>query len=278
MGPRSRELLARLTDADLANAGVPVRHLARDLARLRAGARRAHHLRRRARLGALRARGVRGRRVRRARRRGRRPGPAPRGLSRHGLAAHREGLPLVGPRPRQRGHAARGRPRLRGAPGQGRAVPRPRGARSPSATRRSRAASPSSSWTTPSRSCTTTSRSGATARWSAASRPAPTATPSAARSGLGWVEHADGVGDAFVESGRLGDRDRLPPRAGAGPARAAVRSEVASRARVAVRAVPLGRRAAREVARRAVGLTRAARGVHGHRMSAPTASPPVAAA
>ena len=68
MGPRSRELLARLTDADLVARGVPVPGVARDLARLGARARVAGDLRRRAGLGAVRSHGARGRRVRRGRR------------------------------------------------------------------------------------------------------------------------------------------------------------------------------------------------------------------
>ena len=61
MGPRSRELLSRLTRADLVRRGVPVRHQPRDHPGLLDGARHPDHLRRRAGLGALRARRVRGR-------------------------------------------------------------------------------------------------------------------------------------------------------------------------------------------------------------------------
>ena len=211
--------------------GVPVPRLARDLARVGPRARVAGHVRRRARLGALRAGGVRRRRLRRAggRRRGSRA--PPRGLSRDGLAAHREGVPLVGPRPRQRGHAAPGRARLRRAPRQARALHRPR--RAPGA---ARAAARHAGWwcscsTIRSRCSITTSRSGGTARSSAASRRAPTATRSGAPIGLGYVEHADGVTDAFVAGGRWEieiacERVHRP-----GTARAALRSEVAPRAR-----------------------------------------------
>ena len=63
-GPRSRELLQTLTDADLSNDGVPVPRRARDRHRLRARAVRAHHLPRRAGLRALRAGRAGGPRVR----------------------------------------------------------------------------------------------------------------------------------------------------------------------------------------------------------------------
>ena len=53
-GPRSRELLQSLTTADLSNEAFPFRTRARDRHRLRAGAVRAHHLPRRARLRAVR--------------------------------------------------------------------------------------------------------------------------------------------------------------------------------------------------------------------------------
>ena len=83
-------------------------------------ARHAHHLRRRAGLGAVRPDRIRAGRLR-GRDRGRRgPRPAPRRLPRDGLAAAREGLPLVGPRHRRRRHAAGGRPGLRGRLQEGR--------------------------------------------------------------------------------------------------------------------------------------------------------------
>ncbi len=55
-GPRSREVLQSLTTADLADRGVPVPHGPRDRPRVRPRAVPAHHLRRRARVRALRAR------------------------------------------------------------------------------------------------------------------------------------------------------------------------------------------------------------------------------
>ena len=53
MGPRSRDLLSRLTDADLSNAAFPFGTSQVDRPRLCARARQPHHLCRRARLGAL---------------------------------------------------------------------------------------------------------------------------------------------------------------------------------------------------------------------------------
>ena len=65
MGPRSRDLLSRLTPADLSNAAFPF-GTAREIEVGQAtGAGDAHHLRGRAGLGAVRAGGVRGRRLRR---------------------------------------------------------------------------------------------------------------------------------------------------------------------------------------------------------------------
>ena len=58
-GPRAREILEPLTDADLSQRGPPVPPRPADRRRRRPGARPADHVRRRARLGALHARRVR---------------------------------------------------------------------------------------------------------------------------------------------------------------------------------------------------------------------------
>ena len=63
MGPRSRELLQRVSTAALRQRRVPLWHVAGDRRRLCNRARDATDLRRRARLGALRAGRVRGRRL-----------------------------------------------------------------------------------------------------------------------------------------------------------------------------------------------------------------------
>ena len=179
VGAARRALLQPLTTADLSQRRLPVH--ARPRARGRAGAlpRRARHLRRRARLGALlpgRVRrpplghalgGGRGARARRRRLQGDRLAPA------------REGLPRLGRRHHARGLALRGRARLRRQARQGR-LRRPRRAGS-------RPASPS---TCSAASCSTTrvrsrsapSRSASATASSAASRAAATATPSSARS------------------------------------------------------------------------------------------------
>ncbi len=64
MGPRSRELLSRLSRSRPQRRGVPVRLQPRDRPRLRHGPRDQDHLRGRARLGAVRPGRVRGRRLR----------------------------------------------------------------------------------------------------------------------------------------------------------------------------------------------------------------------
>ena len=71
MGPRSRELLQSLTPDDLSDAAFPFATSRVIELGLCPGARLAHHLRRRARLGAVRADRVHAGRVRRADRRGR---------------------------------------------------------------------------------------------------------------------------------------------------------------------------------------------------------------
>ncbi len=93
--------------------GVPVRHRARDRDRLSARAGHADHLRRRARLGALHPHGVRVRHLRGSCRRRLGSRSPPRRLPRDGLAPDGEGLPLLGPRHRQRRHPTRGGPDLR---------------------------------------------------------------------------------------------------------------------------------------------------------------------
>ena len=61
MGPRAREILAAVTDADMSNAALPLRQLARDHHRRRRRPGAARHLCRRAGLGAAPAGGDRGR-------------------------------------------------------------------------------------------------------------------------------------------------------------------------------------------------------------------------
>ena len=218
MGPRSRELLVAPHGRRPVERGVPVRHLARDLARLGAGARHPHHLRRRARLGALRPDGVRRRRLRRRRRGRRRPGPPPRRLPRDGLAADGEGVPLLGPRPRQRGHA-------RWRPAWASRCASTSDAASSAATRscaqREQAARPPPRRVHARRSgaaaASTTSRSGATARSSAGSPPARTATRSAARWAWATSRTPTASTRRFVRYRPLGAGDRD---ASAFPARA----------------------------------------------------------
>jgi glycine/D-amino acid oxidase-like deaminating enzyme len=96
MGPKSRELLATLTDADLSTGAF--RQLAADRSRLRSGAREPHHLRGRARLRALHPDRVCARGVRYAHRGRRGVRPASRRLSRHEQPEDREGLPALGAR------------------------------------------------------------------------------------------------------------------------------------------------------------------------------------
>ena len=94
MGPKSREILAPLTDGDLSNASLPLRHRPPPLHRRRPGHRPARHLRRRARLGAPHPRRVRRHRLRRP------SPPTPRHrrrLPRHRDPPPRERLPRLGP-------------------------------------------------------------------------------------------------------------------------------------------------------------------------------------
>ncbi len=96
MGPRSRELLERPGGCGAGQRALPVRHVPAGRPRIRQGASEQDHLRRGARLGALRSNRVR-RRCLRDDRAGRAPGRASAGrVPRAGLAAHGEGLPRVG--------------------------------------------------------------------------------------------------------------------------------------------------------------------------------------
>ena len=88
-----------------------------------AGAGHADHLRRRARLGALHPHGVRVHHLRGSCRRRLGSRPPPRRLPRDGLAPDGEGLPLLGPRHRQRRHPTRGGPDLRRLLQEGRPSP-----------------------------------------------------------------------------------------------------------------------------------------------------------
>ena len=109
-GPRSRELLSRLTSADLSNEAFPYMTAQRDRPRLRAGARDAGHLRRRARLGAARPdRAARSPSTTRSCEAGADLGLPQRRPRRDEQPATREGLPRLRPRHRQHRHAARRR-------------------------------------------------------------------------------------------------------------------------------------------------------------------------
>ena len=117
-GPRARDILASTTTDDVSDAAFPYLTARAitvgDVPVVRA----ARHVRRRARLGAVRARGVRrgavGHAVGRGRAaragRGRVPGDR--------RPAAREGLPRLGRRHHARGDAVRGRARVRGGAGQ----------------------------------------------------------------------------------------------------------------------------------------------------------------
>ena len=131
MGPRSRELLASMSDADLSNEAFPfgtVREIDLGLAFARAA--RTTYV---GELGwelyvptefathvydeiVARGRGVR---------------IAPRRLPRAQLAPDGEGVPPLGPRHERRGHAHRGRARVHGRLGQARRLHRPGGAPGP---------------------------------------------------------------------------------------------------------------------------------------------------
>ena len=97
MGPNSRALISRVTGTALANESFPLRRFKGDRDRLRAGSRDAHLLRRRAGMGALHPHRICPRRVRCDRRRGWRSRTQARRHARHGFAAHREGVPPLGP-------------------------------------------------------------------------------------------------------------------------------------------------------------------------------------
>ena len=128
-GPRSRELLGRLTDEDLSNEGFPFL-TAREIEAGRVdGVGVPGLVHGRARLGAERADGVR-RRPLRARRGGRRRSRAPaRGRVRVRRGADRARVPLLGSRHRPARRSVPERPRVRGAPQEGRGLRGPRGAR-----------------------------------------------------------------------------------------------------------------------------------------------------
>ena len=129
MGPRARDVLAAVTEADLSQRRLSLRQLARDRDRRRAGPGAARHLCRRARLGAARAgRGDRRRSIDALMEAGAAAWHRRCRLSRHRIAAAGEGLSRLGRRYRPRPHAARGRPRLGGEAEAEHALPRPRGA------------------------------------------------------------------------------------------------------------------------------------------------------
>ena len=93
--------------------GLPVRLQPRDRPRLRHGPRDPDHLRRRARLGAVRPGRVRRRRLRGPGRGGRRARPGQRRLLRDRVAAPGEGLPGLRPRADAGLQPGRGRPAVR---------------------------------------------------------------------------------------------------------------------------------------------------------------------
>ncbi len=129
MGPRSRDLLARLSGADLGEDAFPfgtsrtveLGHATRP--------RHPDHLRRRARLGALRPGRLRGRRLRRPARSRGRPRRDPRRLLRDRVAAPGEGLPRLRPRAHPRPRPRRGGPAVRLQAPHRHRVPGPRGRR-----------------------------------------------------------------------------------------------------------------------------------------------------
>ena len=182
MGPRARDVLAAVTDADVSQRGLPVRHLARRSTIAGApGARAAHHLCRRARLGAACAGRVRRRRVYDAlMAAGRAAWPRQCRLPRDRIAAAGEGLSRLGRRHRPGPHAARGGPRLGGEAAA-------RTSRSSAARRWTRSrphaaaasCSPASPSTIPTSCCSAARRSIATASASAGCPAAASATRSA---------------------------------------------------------------------------------------------------
>jgi 4-methylaminobutanoate oxidase (formaldehyde-forming) len=122
-GPRSREVLAKLTDAPLDNAHFPVHERARARSRLRAGARASRHLPRRARLRAPRAGRVRARALRAAVGSGRAVRHRQRRLPRDQQPAAREALSRLGLGPHAGLQSVRGGARFLRRARQGR-VPR----------------------------------------------------------------------------------------------------------------------------------------------------------
>ena len=129
MGPRSRDLLSRLSRADCQRRGLPVRQQPRDRPGLRHGPRDPDHLRRRARLGAVRPAGLRRRRLRGPDRGRRRSRPGQRWLLRDRVAAAGEGLPRLRPRADAGLQPGRGRPAVRLQAQDRPPVPGPRGGR-----------------------------------------------------------------------------------------------------------------------------------------------------
>ena len=127
MGPRARELLARISPDDLGSRGVPFRACPQDWGGRPRGDRDARHLCRRTRLGAAYADGRRAGGFRRADERRREFGRRARRLPRDRVAASREGLPGLGRRHHAQRQSVRGGPRLRGEPRKAR-FSRPHGA------------------------------------------------------------------------------------------------------------------------------------------------------
>ena len=138
-GPRARDILGVGHARRRVRRRFPVPHRARHHRRFRAGLRVACHLRRGARLGAVRAHGVRGLAVADALGGGRAARDGRRRLSRDRRAADREGLPRLVERHHAGRDAVRGGPRVRGRARQGARVHRARragrgeGRRSPEA-------------------------------------------------------------------------------------------------------------------------------------------------
>ena len=127
MGPRARELLARISPDDLGDVAFPFGHVRKIGAAGRAGDRDAPHLCRRTRLGAACADSRRAGGLRRADERRREFGRRARRLPRDRVAASREGLPGLGRRHHAQRQSVRGGPRLRGEPREAR-FSRPHGA------------------------------------------------------------------------------------------------------------------------------------------------------
>ena len=151
------------------------------------------------------------------------------------LAAHRKGLPSLGPRHHRRGHAAGSRPRLCGEVRQAGRLHRPRCAAAADADRHRASGCCNSSSKSPSRCSITTNPSGSGDASSASCAPACTATRWAQRSGLGYVDA--GAGARCNRHDELRDRGRRHALRGDGLAAALVRpanersSEMADRHR-----------------------------------------------